>query len=408
MKRTIILLLDSFGIGAMPDADKFGDAGTNTLLHIAEKCAEGKANMTGLRQGPLKLPNLTKLGLEAAAQACANKPIPGLDHNVSPTGLYGYAKEISHAKDTTSGHWEIVGVPVTFEWGYFPKTCPTFPKELTEAFIKKSGIPGILGDKHASGTDIINEFGDEHLRTGKPIVYTSADSVFQIAYHEKAPGGLDRLYELCKIAREILAPYNIGRVIARPFIGSNGKYERTANRHDYSLPPPKPTLLTKLTTANFKVYGIGKIPDIFAHQGISEEITAHGMKELFDKTLQVIKTAPDHSLIFTNFVDFDMYFGHRRDIAGYADALEKFDARLPELQAILQPGDLVIITADHGCDPTHTGSDHTREYIPILAFGPNIKSGFIGCRDTFADIGQSIAEYLAIEKLEYGKSFLIH
>jgi len=406
MKRTFILLLDSFGIGALPDADKFGDVGTNTLLHIAENCFQGKADIANLRQGPLKMPNLTKIGLNAAAKACCGQTIPGLDENVTPTGLYGYATEISRGKDTTSGHWEIAGAPVLFDWGYFPKTCPSFPAELTKAFIEKSGIPGILGDKHASGTDIINEFGDEHLKTGKPIVYTSSDSVFQIAYHEEAPGGLARLYELCKIARELLMPYNIGRVIARPFVGKDGKYTRTENRHDYSITPHMPTLLDKIVAASGSVIGIGKIPDIFAHRGFTKEVTAHGLKELFAKTLQEIKTAPDRSLVFTNFVDFDMYFGHRRDVAGYADALEKFDKMIPELYPILQPGDVVIITADHGCDPTHSGSDHSREYIPVLAFGPDIKGGSIGRRETFADIGQSIAHYLEVGELEYGEAFL--
>ena len=400
MSRAVILLLDSFGIGCLPDAAKFGDTGANTLRNIALHCQN-------VRHSNLKLPNLAKLGLNEAAKNCTGQSVPGLEnYSILPNVLYGFAAEKSLGKDTTSGHWEIMGAPVLFEWGYFPKTCPSFPKELTAAFIKAANIPGILGDKHASGTDIINEYGDEHVKTGKPIVYTSADSVFQIAYHEGANGGLERLYEICKIAREILEPYNIARVIARPFIGKDGKYERTEHRHDYSLAPQTPTLLDKLVANNDTVIGVGKIPDIFAHQGISKAVEAHGHTELFDKTMEEIKTAPDRSLIFTNFVDFDMKFGHRRDVLGYANALEEFDKRLPEINNYLKPDDIVIITADHGCDPTYKGSDHTREYIPVLVFGNKIQGGSIVKRETFSDIGQSLATYFGIPPLAYGKSFL--
>ncbi|MFA6409113.1 MAG: phosphopentomutase [Gammaproteobacteria bacterium] len=405
MNRAFILLLDSFGIGALPDAEKFGDKGTNTLLHIAERCAAGQSDLPGKRQGALRLPNLSRLGLNAAAKIATGQNVPGLD-DVNPSGIYGAAASISKGKDTTSGHWEIMGAPVLFDWGFFPNKQPCFPQELIDNFVKESGIPGILGNKHASGTVIINEYGDEHVKTGKPIVYTSADSVFQIACHEEFHGGLDRLYELCKIAREILAPYNIGRVIARPFIGSNGQYERTEHRHDYSLPPHMPTLLDNMVAAGKTTIGIGKIPDIFAHRGISKEVEAHGMDELFEKTLQEVQGAPTNSLTFTNFVDLDMKFGHRRDVAGYANALEEFDNTLPQLEKSLQDNDIAIITADHGCDPTHIGSDHTREYIPILVFGPNIKSRSIGCRKTFADIGQSLAHYFSLAKLEHGENFL--
>lgn len=404
--RAFILLFDSFGIGATEDADKFDDVGANTLLHIAENCAQGKADKKSVRKGPLKLPNLTRLGLSLAAKDCCGISIPGLAEDVNPVGLYGYASSLSYGKDTTSGHWEIMGVPVLFRWGLFPKTIPCFPKELTDEFIKRAKISGVLGNKHASGTDIINEFGDEHCRTGKPIIYTSADSVFQIAYHEEAPGGLMRLYDLCLIARELVTPYNIGRVIARPFLGEKGHYTRTEHRRDFSLPPPNPTLLEKLVEASFNVVGIGKIPDIFAHKGISKEVEAHGLEELFDKTVEESQHAQDKSLVFTNFVDFDMQFGHRRDTIGYANALEKIDAKLPLFEKIMQKGDIAIITADHGCDPTYKGTDHTREYIPILAFGPEIKGKFIGRRNTFADIGQSLAKYFGLKPLPYGKSFL--
>lgn len=394
MKRAFILVLDSFGIGALPDASKFGDLGANTLLSIAKNYQ-------------LHLPNLTRLGLGKAAAECAGEKIPNLDANIIPSGIYGYAAEKSFGKDTPSGHWEIAGVPVLFEWGYFSQTAPSFPDELVNEFIKRAKIPGILGNCAASGTEIIKQFGDEHIKSGKPICYTSADSVFQIAAHEET-FGLDRLYEICKIAFELVKPYKIGRVIARPFLGENGNYYRTEHRHDYSVSPPAPTLLDNLKAAGGEVIAIGKIADIFAHQGITQEISAYGNDNLFAATLNAAKNIYEQKnvLIFTNFVDFDMKYGHRRDITGYAKALEQFDQMLPELEKNLLPDDLVIITADHGCDPKFKGTDHTREYIPILAFGPKIKSNNIGKRNSFADIGQSIAKYFDLEKLKFGESFL--
>lgn len=393
MKRVIILLLDSFGIGALPDAAKFGDAGSNTLLHIAENYK-------------LKLPNLTRLGLNDAFKECNKMPVPGLSEKITPQGLYGYAAEKSLGKDTSSGHWEIAGVPVLFEWGYFPRTIPCFPEELTDEFIKRAEIPGVLGNKHASGTEIIKELGEEHVKTGMPIVYTSADSVFQIAAHEEY-FGLNRLYKLCEIAFELVKPYNIGRVIARPFIGTAAdNFKRTGNRHDYSVTPPAPTLLDKLKEAGREVIAVGKITDIFAGQGMTQSIKAVGNMNLFDATLNAVASAPDGSLIFTNFVDFDMEYGHRRNIEGYGKALEDFDKRIPEIEAMLEPDDIIIITADHGCDPTYEGSDHTREYIPILVSGPKVLPGSIGKRATFSDIGQSIAKYLGIKALDNGRSFL--
>ena len=396
MARAFILLLDSFGIGALPDAEKFGDAGANTYLHIKEYCLQGKADVKDLRQGPLKIPNLERLGLSAAAY---------LETNSTPTGLYGSAKEISFGKDTPSGHWEITGVPVLFEWGYFPPTYPSFPEELVSAFIKEAKLPGILGNCHSSGTEIIKQLGDEHVKTGKPICYTSADSVLQIAAHEEA-FGLERLYEICKIAYELVKPYKIGRIIARPFLGTTGNYYRTEHRRDFSVPPPALTLLDKLVAAGGTTIAIGKIADIFAHRGISKHIDAHGHDEIFAAVCDAVKSAPDRSLVFSNFFDFDMKYGHRRDVAGYAHALEQFDAKLPDFEKLMRSGDIAIITADHGCDPTFKGTDHTREYIPILVFGPRVKSGSIGKRDTFADIGQSLARYLGLESLQYGKSFL--
>lgn len=404
MKRAVILLLDSFGIGSAVDAER-DDRGANTFGHIAQFCASGKADKAGLRAGPLHIPNLARLGLVAAAEQSVGAAIIGTESPPKIIGKYGYGVEISHGKDTPSGHWEIAGVPALFDWGYFPPDFPSFPKKLIEQLISLGNIPGILGNRHASGTEIIAELGEEHLKTGKPIVYTSADSVFQIAAHEQS-FGLDRLYQLCEIARTLVDDYQIGRVIARPFLGTPGNFYRTGNRHDYTAPPPSATLLEKLIAAGGEVIAIGKTADIFAHRGISQEIKATGNDALFDATVAAFKTAKDRTLIFSNFVDFDSVFGHRRDVAGYAAALESFDKRLPELEALCQSGDIIIITADHGCDPTWPGSDHTREHIPVLVYGPQIKAENIGQRNTFADIGQSLASYFNLAKLDYGTTFL--
>ena len=401
--RAIIAVLDSFGIGSAPDAERFGDAGANTFGHIAEACAGGRI-VRGGRTGPLDIPNLLSLGLGLAA------------HEVDPnilskqagriTGRYGSAAELSKGKDTPSGHWEMMGLPVETDWGYFPRTVPTFPAALTGALIERAKLPGILGNCHASGTEIIEKFGMEHIGTGKPICYTSADSVFQIAAHE-THFGLEHLYLVCRIARELVDEYNVGRVIARPFIGEHpGFFKRTGNRHDYATPPHAPTLLDHVKALGNEVIGIGKIWDIFAGSGITKSLKADGNGQIFDTLVDCVKAAPDQSIIFANFVDFDQSFGHRRDVAGYAGALEAFDARIPELQAALRPGDLVVFSADHGCDPTWTGTDHTREVVPILAFGPDIPPGAIGKRTTFADIGQSIAKHLGLDPLPVGTSFL--
>ncbi|WP_419419380.1 phosphopentomutase [Legionella sp. D16C41] len=403
-RRVCILLMDSFGIGASLDASRYGDSGANTFGHIHLACERGEAN-NDLRKGPLVIPNLTKLGLYHAALASTGLKLLSLEELAEPKGHYGYAVEQSLGKDTPSGHWELAGVPVTFEWGYFPETIPCFPTKLIDNFLAETGLSGVLGQKHASGTVIIEELGEEHIKTGKPIVYTSADSVFQIAAHEEH-FGLEKLYKVCEIARKLVDEYNIGRVIARPFVGTPGSFKRTGNRHDYATLPPAPTLLDFLKKQGREVIAIGKIADIFAHQGLTETIKADGNMALFDATLEALDKAPGGSLIFTNFVDFDSSYGHRRDIAGYAYALEKFDERLPELLAKLKSNDLVIIAADHGCDPTFPGSDHTREHIPVLAFGPEIEGKFIGRRETFADIGQSLAQYLEIEPLLHGVSFL--
>ena len=398
--RAILIVLDSFGLGAARDAEAFGDNGADTFGHIIEEAAAGQAN-SAERFGPLKLPNLKKLGLFAAHDNYIGNP----GATDSFDGLYGVAQEQSKGKDTPSGHWEMAGVPVLFDWGYFPKTIPTFPKDLTDALIEQGELPGILGNCHASGTEIIAEMGDEHMRSGKPIVYTSADSVLQIAAHEET-FGLDHHYALCDIARKLVDPLGIGRVIARPFVGENGNFTRTANRKDLAVPPPEPTLLDKMTEAGRQVISIGKIGDIFAHQGTGEIVKAAGNMALTDATIDTMARAADGSLIFTNLVDFDQSFGHRRDTAGYAHALEEFDARLPELCGALKDGDLVILTADHGCDPTWPGTDHTREVVPVIAFGPTIQGRSIGERETFADIGQSIAGHLGLSPLSHGESIL--
>lgn len=401
-RRAFVLVLDSFGVGHTPDAERFGDTGSDTFGHIAEACAAGKADRENLRHGPLNVPNLLALGLGEAHFKATGKYVPGAEGIALKGGFYGIAAEKSLGKDTPSGHWEIAGVPVDWDWGYFPDTNPSFPGELTEALIREGGLPGILGDKHASGTVVIDEFGEEHIRTGKPIVYTSADSVLQIAAHEEH-FGLERLYELCAIARKLVDPYNIGRVIARPFKGERaGEFKRTSNRKDIAVPPPYPTLLAEVTDAGGTVISVGKIGDIYAHQGTGKIVKAAGNPDIFEKTLEAIRTAPGGSLVFSNFVDFDMEYGHRRDVAGYAAALEYFDTRLPELLAALEPGDLMFLTADHGCDPTWRGTDHTREYIPVLAFGPSLPPTDIGIRETFADIGQTVAAHLEISPLRHG------
>ena len=393
MSRAFLFILDSVGIGGAPDADRFGDKGANTLGHVAA-------------QAQPALPNLAALGLGHAAEAASGHLPKGFEPGTALRGQWGYGVEVSNGKDTPSGHWEIAGVPVKFNWGYFPKTIPCFPRALTDAIIARAELPGLLGNKHASGTDIIAEFGEDHMETGRPIIYTSADSVIQIAAHEET-FGLDRLYEVCEIARELSYELNIGRVIARPFVGADASdFTRTGNRKDYSILPPAPTLLDRLTEAGRQVVSIGKIGDIYAHSGTGREIKAVGNDALFEATLAAMPDLEDGGLLLTNFVDFDMLYGHRRDPRGYAAALEAFDAELPQALARLETGDLLIITADHGCDPTWRGSDHTRECVPILAFSPGAAPRSFGRRDSFADIGQTIAKHLAIAPLANGKAWI--
>lgn len=407
MKRAFIMVLDSFGIGASADAEKFGDTGSDTLGHIAKACLDGQADSG--RVGPLHLPNLTRLGLAKAAELATGKIPAGMDADVEICGAYASASELSSGKDTPSGHWEIAGVPVLFEWGYFTNKQNSFPTDLLNQLVEQAGLPGYLGNCHASGTVILDELGEQHIQTGKPIFYTSADSVFQIACHEDT-FGLERLYELCEIARKLLneGQYNIGRVIARPFIGKTaGEFERTGNRHDLAVEPPSPTMLLKLVEEKKgNVIAVGKIADIYAQQGITQHVKATGLDALFDASIQQMQAAPNNTIVFTNFVDFDSSWGHRRDVAGYARGLELFDRRLPELLACVQDGDILILTADHGCDPTWPGTEHTREQVPVLIYGSSVTPGSLGRRDTFADIGQTIADYFALSPMEYGTSLL--
>lgn len=399
MGRAIIAVLDSFGVGATADADRFGDVGSDTFGHIAAERAASDA-------GVLKLPNLSRLGLFHAGRDSTGSFAAGADESVEVIGAYGFAEELSSGKDTPSGHWEIAGVPVLFDWGYFTAKENTFPPELLEKLIERGNLPGVIGNCHSSGTVIIAELGEEHVRTGKPIVYTSADSVFQIACHEES-FGLERLYELCDIARELVDEYNIGRIIARPFIGDDAdSFVRTGNRRDLTTPPHADTLLDKLAADGGEVISVGKISDIYAHQGITRKVKATGNAALFDATLEALSEAGDRSIVFTNFVDFDMLYGHRRDVLGYAAALEYFDQRLPELLEQMRDDDILIICADHGCDPTWQGSDHTREHIPVLAYGARVNAGPLGKRESFADIGQSLAAYFNLSPMDYGTSFL--
>ena len=399
MGRAVILVMDSFGIGATADAARFGDDGSDTFGNIAKLRAASPA-------GPLKLPNLARLGLLDASRESTGAYPEGIDNAAELIGAYGFAEEMSSGKDTPSGHWEIAGVPVLFDWGYFTGKVDTFPSSLLDELIKRADMPGVHGNCPSSGTVIIAELGDENVRSGKPIVYTSADSVFQVAAHEEA-FGLQRLYDLCDIARELVDEYNIGRVIARPFIGDSAdNYVRTGNRRDLTTPPHSPTVLDKLVAAGGDVISIGKIADIYAHQGITKKVKATGNAALFDATLEALADAPDRSIVFTNFVDFDMLYGHRRDVEGYAAALEYFDVRLPELLEAMRDDDLLVITADHGCDPTWQGTDHTREHIPVLVYGEKIPAGSIGRRKSFADIGQSLASYFGLAPMDYGDSFL--
>jgi phosphopentomutase len=389
MTRAFLFILDSFGIGGAPDAAKFGDEGANTLGHIAERMQ-------------LHVPHMALLGLGPAAEAATGRnPLRATDIK----GQWGVAEEISHGKDTITGHWEIAGVPVPFRWHYYPQTVPAFPKELTDAIISRCHLPGLLALCHASGTQVIEDFGEEHVRTGKPIIYTSADSVIQIAAHEES-FGLQRLYDVCKVARELTYDIKVGRVIARPFTGTAAKnFTRTGNRKDFSVLPPSRTLLKIASGEGREVISIGKIGDIYAHDGTGEEIKISGNAAMMAKVLDTVPRLYDGGLLMTNFVDFDTLHGHRRDPVGYGKLLEEFDAGLPKVFEQLRDGDLLVLTADHGNDPTWKGTDHTRECVPVLCYSPGMKPGPIGRRKAFADIGQTLARHLGIGPLGAGTAW---
>jgi phosphopentomutase len=417
MTRAFILVLDSLGVGGAPDADAYGDAGADTLGHIAQRCASRDAERHGTRSGALHLPALAALGLGEACRAATGAVPAGLELDAWRGGLAGCAAEHSRGKDSQTGHWEIAGTPVQFDWTYFPHTRPCFPPELISQLCERGGIRGVLGNRHASGTQIIDELGAEHMSSGLPICYTSADSVFQIAAHEEH-FGLERLYTLCEIARELLDdsaagraslgknPLRVGRVIARPFVGTVTRgFRRTSNRRDYGVAPPRDTLLQAASDAGREVVSVGKIGDLFCHAATGRELHSGDNAHVFDDVIDAAPRLADGGLLFANFVDFDTLYGHRRDVPGYAAALEAFDARLPEFTAKLRDGDVVIVTGDHGCDPTWGGSDHTRECIPLLAFGPRIARRGLGKRDTFADIGAAVSRHLRLRGSGFGSPF---
>ena len=398
MTRAFLVVMDSVGIGGAPDAADFGDAGANTLGHIAEACAEGRAE-TG-RSGPLKMPTLDRLGLGAALRLASGTEVAGL--GAAPQGAWGAATEISKGKDTPSGHWELAGVPVPFEWTYFPDACPAFPPELVARVCQLAGTDGILGNVHSSGVPIIEAHCVEHMKSGWPICYTSADSVFQIAAHEER-FGLDRLLKLCADLAPWLHERRVGRVIARPFTGSCGDFKRTPNRRDFALPPPGETLLDVAAAAGRATHAIGKIGDIFSMRGVGKLHKGKSDADLFDHLDRLMEEAQEGALVFANFVEFDTNYGHPRDVAGYARQLEWFDARVGRLLEKLRPGDLVIFTADHGNDPTFRGTEHTRERVPVLCAG--VAPGALG-HLAFTDVGASVAHHLGLPIPGPGRSFL--
>ncbi|MCE8510291.1 phosphopentomutase [Ruegeria pomeroyi] len=403
MTRAFLVVMDSVGIGGAPDAGTFfngdrPDTGANTLAHIAQACARGAAEEG--RSGPLHLPHLDALGLGAATRLASGAATPGLA--ADPLGLWGCAREHSRGKDTPSGHWELAGLPVPWDWHYFPDTAPAFPDDLVQAVAEAAGSDGILGNCHASGTVIIDRHGAEHMRTGQPICYTSADSVFQIAAHEET-FGLDRLLALCKAVAPRLHAMKVGRVIARPFVGTRETgFTRTTNRKDFAIAPPAPVLTNWAQDAGRRVHGVGKIGDIFSMQGI-DDVVKGSDAELMTYLARLVATAEEGSLTFANFVEFDSLYGHRRDISGYARALEWFDREIGQILQSLGPGDLMVLTADHGNDPSWSGTDHTREQVPVLVAGRG--AGQIG-QVNFADIAASVAAHLAIPAQGPGRSFL--
>ncbi|HEX8499940.1 MAG TPA: phosphopentomutase [Pyrinomonadaceae bacterium] len=382
-ERITLIVLDSLGMGEMPDAAAWGDAGADTLGHICES-------------REVRLPNLGGWGLGNV------RPLSGVAPAASPRGSYGRCALRSNGKDTTTGHWEMAGIILEKA---FPTYPGGFPEDVIERFVARAGVPGILGNYPASGTEIIKELGEEHVRTAKPIVYTSADSVFQIAAHEEVIP-VERLYEICEAARDLLrGEHEVGRVIARPFLGEPGAFKRTENRHDYAVAPPRDMLLPVLSGAGLDVVAVGKISSIYDAAGVTRELPGKNNDQSIDETIRALGDET-RGLIFSNLVDFDMLYGHRRDVEGYARALEHFDSRLPEIESAMRDTDLLVITADHGNDPTYRGTDHTREYAPLLVYGPRARRGVsLGDRASLADIGQTVAENFGL-KLKAGESFL--
>ncbi|TNF19548.1 MAG: phosphopentomutase [Rhodobacteraceae bacterium] len=402
MTRAFLVVMDSVGIGGAPDAAEYfngdlPDTGANTLAHIAQACALGRAGEG--RSGALHLPHLDALGLGASCRLASGAEVPGLE--AVPAGLWGAATEHSRGKDTPSGHWELAGLPVPWDWTVFPKQIPAFPPDLTSLTAELAGTEGILGNCHASGTEILKDLGAEHVRTGKPICYTSVDSVFQIAAHE-AHFGLDRLLKLCAELAPYLHAMRVGRVIARPFVGEAGDFKRTKNRRDFALTPPGKVLTNWVQEAGHPVHAIGKIGDIFSMQGI-DSVSKGTDAELMQDLAHQVATAPEGGLVFANFVEFDSLYGHRRDVSGYARALEWFDAALGPILEKLRLGDLMILTADHGNDPTWAGTDHTRERVPVLCAG--LAGGEIGLVD-FTAVAASVAQHLGVAHPQELRSFL--
>ncbi|MGH7227655.1 MAG: phosphopentomutase [Nitrospiraceae bacterium] len=384
IQRVILIVLDGVGVGELPDAAEYGDVGSNTLAHVAEAV------------GGLALPNLEALGLGHIGH------FAGIRTMGQPDGCFGRMGQLSKGKDSTAGHWEMAGILLEEPFPTYPRG---FPKEMLDLFEQASGRQG-LGNRAASGTEIIQELGEEHMRTGAPIVYTSTDSVFQIAAHERVVP-VEELYRICRATRKLLKPpHQVARVIARPFIGEPGLFVRTERRRDFSVEPPSPTLLDILKSSGQLIVGIGKIEDLFNGRGLTRSIHTGNNAVGLDETVRLLKTMP-RGLIFVNLVDFDTLYGHRNNAPGYAKALQEFDARLPALLDAARPGDLLCVTADHGNDPTTPGTDHSREYVPLLLFGPRLAQGVnLGTRRTFADLGQTVAEALGAPRLDCGESFL--
>jgi len=385
MNNFAIIVLDGVGIGELPDANDYGDSGSNTLVNMAE------------RLDGLNLPNLQKMGLGNITE------IKGVPPEEFPKASYGKLAEISKGKDSTTGHWELGGLKIDFDFPYYPDG---FPQDIINKFLTETGMKGILGNKAASGTEIIKELGDEHVRTGFPIVYTSADSVFQIAAHEDVIP-LDKLYEICTIARErvLIGEHSVGRIIARPFVGSNGSYARTTNRRDFSLDPPSPTILDIFQAEGISAVAIGKVNDLFNYRGISENLKTKSNSEGIERIIECLNERKG-AFIFANLVDFDVYYGHRNDPEGFHNALKEFDAKLPEILNSLDETDALILTADHGNDPTTPSTDHSREYVPLLYYRKNSAGKNLGVRSTFADAAQTAARFFGVRNSLNGKSFL--